>query len=388
MSSAAIVTPTGSFDVLEGSLNLSLRGPWFSRVEIDAEVAPVGQATLVLARDDGGPASKFIGTITHSSVWQGRARAVIVGGAGRISGEIAPSLRARNYEPRPLPIKVSTIVEDIASDAGETLTAGVQTALGALAVPRWLRAAGTAASALDALARILGLGWRVLGDGTLWIGVETWPLAADVAGLYQQGDDGHPLVIEAAQESASMIPGTVVLKQRIREVVYSVSDAARCELYYGPSAVELFATAVQSNELPQVYRETHAATVRAQNSDDTIDLEVDDARILRIASVPLRVGIPGARVLVDEKTRVRLVFEDGDPSKPYATSIDADPTASKGVARIDDTVNLGTLSYTGPGVLTWVDPTVPPIIATKVISSTPVPLRGLISSGSAKVMIR
>jgi len=396
MSIATIIAIDGAHDILGGQLNAPIRGPWIARIELDADAPfPTGTATIVLARDGGGAPASYVGTITHASTWQGRAKAVVMGGAGRLLGELAPTIRSRNYEPSPFPIKVSTIVEDIASDAGETLAAGVSDALGALIVPRWLRAAGTPATALDALARVLGLGWRTLADGTLWVGVETWPAATDVAGLYQQNDDGGPGVIDAAQAASTLVPGTTVLGQQIREVVYQVADA-RCELYYGPNPVELFTQAVQSNAIPLVYRETHAATVRSQNSDDTVDLEVDDQRIKQIAKVPLRVGLPGARVLVDEGLRVRLGFEDGDPSKPYATGIDADPTASAGVARVGDACGYlyAQLGATGIAAL-YYSPTQAPSAnwsGVPMATAPPTPVTPgapiQIQTGSAKVMLQ
>jgi hypothetical protein len=63
---------------------------------------------------------------------------------------------------------------------------------------------GTGAQAVAELARILGYVWRVRADGTLWLGVETWPdaTAADwalldrdpVRGSYTLGGDTLALV--------------------------------------------------------------------------------------------------------------------------------------------------------------------------------------------------
>lgn len=391
MSGAVLEVVGGSsHDILDGDLALPRIGVWTARAEIDADAAlAVGaDVTIALARDKGGAPTRFAGRVVECVAWQGRARVIIAGGRASLADKLAPRLASRSYVAAPHPVPVLEVVRDILADAGEALAAGAETALAGLVVSRWLRAAGTGAEAL----RELSAGrfaWRVLGDGTVWAGVETWPTAAPVAtaGLYETRDDGFTLTSETAPESADIVPGTVVLGRQIVEVRYTFGAATRAALTYGESTLaELYRATVAAAGPHPVYGRTHAATVRAQHADDTLDLEVDTADVGAVTHVPLRLGLLGARCIVPEGTRVRLAFENGDPSRPYAAGLDADPSAARGVARTGDTVALK-LSYTGAGSLLWHPPGTPPP-APVPIGATPVTIYPEIDSGSEEVLLR
>jgi len=232
MSLAVLTAGGAAHDVLSGSITLRLRGVWGSLLELDADAPMSGAVEIALARDDGAAPQLFKGTIIYGAPYEGRVRIVVAGGAAKIAGPIAPILAPRNYVAGP---KLSTIVADIAADAGEKLAAGVELELEGRTLQRWLRAAGLAADGLQLLGDRLE-GWRVLPDGTLWAGAETWPEVSP-AGLYQQGDDGHALVVDVAPEAATLLPGSVVLGRRIVQVVYGIQGALRASLHYQePSA--------------------------------------------------------------------------------------------------------------------------------------------------------
>jgi len=141
-------------------------------------------------------------------------------------------------------------------------------------------------------------------------------------------------------------------------------------------------------------------TVRAQRADGTLDVEPDDKATLgpALGGVPILHGLPGVRVRVAAGARVLVGFLGGwrevadgeapDGPRPFAALWDTDAAmveiviggGSKPLARVGDTVDIGTLTYVGPGSLTWVhpDPThVPPTYS----SPTPIPVEGIISSG-------
>lgn len=149
--------------------------------------------------------------------------------------------------------------------------------------------------------------------------------------------------------------------------------------------------AIERVTAPDVYKRAHAATVRTQHDDGTIDVDVDHPSIKTLSNCPLRVGIVGARVLVPEGTRLAISFENGDPDKYYAHGIDQDPDAARGVARMDDEVHGGWLlgiASPGGGPITWTyfpADTVPP--------PPPMPglielRKGLIKTASEEVFLR
>lgn len=124
-------------------------------------------------------------------------------------------------------------------------------------------------------------------------------------------------------------------------------------------------------------------------------------------------GAAGASAELAPGSMVLVQFIDGDREQPIVThysmgardpvtfisawrpvtlEIDASTTiklgasATKAAAREGDTVDIGTLTYTGPGSLVWVHPD-PSHVPPTYTSPTPMPLEGLVSSGSGKTVI-
>lgn len=396
MSTAVLTSSSGPSDVLSGTLTLPLRGVWKAQLELDADEAVDGAVELALARDDGGAPQLFKGTVVLGATFEGRGRVIVAGGAGKAEGPFATELAPRNYVAGPT---LATIVGDIAEDAAEQLAAGVEAELEATKLTRWHRALGTAADGLLSLGERIE-GWRILPDGTLWAGAETWPTAS-IEGLYQMGDDGHALVLEVAPEAATLLPGTVVLGKRITRVTYAVGGAFRATLSYADDLGQEFRQRARwARALGPLspYDGAHGATVRVQHDDGTVDLECDSAAIGNVTDVPLRIGISHARVIVDEGTRVRLAFEGGDPEKPYAFGADMNPDAERGVARLDDVVDGGELmivtsTLMGPTAFSIQQfiggiPQGAPVVVTLGVNATiPFPLAARIASASTKVLL-
>lgn len=401
MSVAVLSLDGGRVDVLgdrgNSSLMLPLRGAWSARLEVDlddAADAPVGSAaTLELAGDE--TVQSFAGTVVASSVLDGRGRVTLLGGAARLSGDLAETLTPRAYVATPTPVLVGQVLVDIFADTGETPSLS-NAAAALLILPAWLRCACTGAQALDALVDALSalmpltpLGWRVLASGEVWVGLETWP-SADAAGLIVEADDGDAGLLRVAFTEPTLRPGWTVGTRRLHEVVYRIGERGlRADLLYRASSRAELAAAVAAVSPPAVYSQAHGATVLAQAGDDTLTLAVDDVRIGTIAGVPLRCGIPGARLLVPAETRVRLAFEGGSPAKPFAFALDGDADASRGVARVDDSIHAGTITATcaaAPGPVSFVY--TPPGGAPQAPTPTLVLSSGKITSGSTEVLLR
>lgn len=62
----------------------------------------------------------------------------------------------------------------------------------------------------------------------------------------------------------------------------------------------------------------YPARVASQNSDGTLELVPDDARLPGLSRVPLRSGVPGVRATIANASRVFVGFEGGDPRMPFA----------------------------------------------------------------------
>jgi hypothetical protein len=121
-----------------------------------------------------GSALSWSATVTRQGVDGGRTFVRAVGGAGAM----ATVLEAKAYQGVPVRIPL----EDLVREAGETLSPTASAAVLGLFLGRWTRCRQSAAFALAGLLASAGRvstqgapGWRILPDGTLWVGHETWP---------------------------------------------------------------------------------------------------------------------------------------------------------------------------------------------------------------------
>jgi hypothetical protein len=164
----SLVTCAGA-DVLHGRVHLPGRRAWFASLVLDTATPPSGSVTIAA---DGGFSLK--GTIVpDSGVFLEASHVSVVGGAGGLSKIISPAAYERAQLRDPL--------NAIMNDSGESLSSTVAASITGLQLDKWTLVASTAAQALDELCGIAStLGgqpvtWRVLDDGTVWLGVESWP---------------------------------------------------------------------------------------------------------------------------------------------------------------------------------------------------------------------
>lgn len=157
------VTLNGGAAVLRALFQMPLSGVWSADLDVDTDEGLSGAVTVEV---DGTVA--FRGTVIDGAVTHGQWRGRIVGGAGGLRR----TLPALAY----LDATHADIIHDALAETGEAQAVGAGDL--SAAVARWQRVEGAAARAVDATADALGYGWRVLADGAVWIGAETWPDAA------------------------------------------------------------------------------------------------------------------------------------------------------------------------------------------------------------------
>lgn len=151
------------YGLLTALVTEPLVGRWVANVEVASEVEPTDPVTLSF---EGGEV-ELVGAIHRGGVESGRWLGRIVGGTGGLS----TTLTAQAYRAMPF----STILSAIMADTGETLST-TSTSLLTRYAPYWHRVSGRSAlESLASLAEAVELTWRVLRDGTVWIGAETWP---------------------------------------------------------------------------------------------------------------------------------------------------------------------------------------------------------------------
>ncbi len=395
MSTATLLTSAGQVEVIGLALEMSLRGAWSAIAKIGLDVeAPSGAVTIEIAGEDK-TIEEFHGTVRpgEGGTFEGRAALFIVGGAGALRAAPAPV-------DFPGPVAAQDVIERLVGDAGEVLDSSVD--LSGFSLNHWHVGGSSRAQALSLLADRLGLEWRVLASGAVWIGSETWASGDKLLGFRTHIDKGERL-IRARPDAAKLRPGQTVLEERIRFVALAVSGSGlAAELRYGDERAE-FRQALEGVLAPDLYRRTHGGTVERQDGDDLLEVTADATELGGLSRVPFRVGIPGARVLLPEGSRVRLAFEDGSPEQPYATALDQDTGAAAGVACVGDGAAAGELridptqSPAPPGlILSYQAPDdelpIPWAVITGAVTVAPSPatvaLRAVIDEGSTRVLLR
>lgn len=190
----------GGADVLSGRVHLTLRKAWWAELALDTDTVPTGKVSISF---DGGVS--LSGTVMNGGSRLDSAHVRLVAGAGGLRTLLAPN----GYQGGLL----SDPLNYIMGQSGEALSSLVDPAILALSLATWTITAVSASAALDALAsaasRGLGqtIGWRVLSNGAIWLGAETWPsqsLAKDADVLEVHPHEGRYVIGET---TPTLLPG-------------------------------------------------------------------------------------------------------------------------------------------------------------------------------------
>lgn len=299
------MTTIGGINVLSAEVAMPYVGIW----HIDGEAGGDVQLSGAQVFEDHGV--QFHGTILRSTVIGGRMKFRLVGGVGGFAKELAPA-----HWSRPT---VGTLIRSLLSDCGERLSATVDASLLTQQLDQWKRNKTPASRALQAICDKRGLIWRVLRDGSIWVGKEEYPATATKHVLVDE--DWSAGVIEIAPEEPALLPGVTFRDQRIRYVVHRISPTAlRSEAYLETPGglLDRFLAGVRQ-EID--YSRSYPAEVVAQNADHTLQVRPFDPKVKGegLNKVPIRTGLPGFVCRVHPGAIVSLEFEAGDPANPRAS---------------------------------------------------------------------
>src|SRR5690606_20459620 len=279
-------------------------------IDDDAEV-PSGEVTLETEH------RTWRATVRRGSEDRGGAKLRVVGGKGGM-GNIVPPKSYRAAIAR-LPIA------DALSAAGEALADSADRGTLHRMLPFWTSPSATAGEIVARVCADLGVAWRMLDDGTVWVGPETWPAwetPADAMVTARWPDDG---AVEVADETLSASPGMTFEGQRIGRVEHRISaDGARTILFFDDRQTQTDTVRQTIARIARTatgcdYLAAYRARVVAQNADDTLEVELEDKRMPGMSHVPIRTFAPGITLRVKAGARVLIEFEGGDPQRPIAT---------------------------------------------------------------------
>lgn len=357
----SLVTVNGAA-CLRATYRLPRSGVWLADLVVDVTSAISGRVSVSVA--DGALTLK--GTASRTGTFKDTAVLRVLAGAGGM----AKTVSAKFFRGA----SVGTVLRHVLEAAGEQLSSTVAATLLERQLTVYTVRTQSAGAALLHLAEYLGVTWRALPDGTIWLGDEAWPEAALTSGVVL-AQDPRAQTVTIGTDSPTLLPGTVWGGRRISTVEHSVrAEQIRSTLWLEPTGAtgsglgdrltQAVRSIVRSLTSHMDYFAVYPAKVVSQNADGTLELQPDDQRIPGLTKVPIRYGIPGVTAKVASGARVNVHFEGGDPGSPMAAlwqsgtlnevtvtaatkvtvsapTIEADAGASGTVTVKGGTINLG-----------------------------------------------
>ena len=298
--------------IISCELSEPLAGIWTAVVDVDSEEPIAGAVTIVI---DG---VTWQGTVSKGDYHGGRVHMQVVGGAGKL----ATVLETKHYRGGTL----GSVVSDLMRETGEKLSPTTDPRVSSHAVSRWSRPRGKASVALKQVSDEMGLVWRVLRDGTVWIGSDEWAEAKAAHDEIDKAPGRDALLI--APESPTIGPGVTFAGKRVSRVTTSTRNGGglRQEVLFesanGGSRVSedltAFVDQVTGNKID--YSRMYPSRVIRQAGDGTLEIMPDD-QVIRgngLTGIPIKHGVPGLKVTVPPGGRIQLFFEGGDSKRPAA----------------------------------------------------------------------
>lgn len=199
---------------------MSRNGAWTAKVEASADEEIESPVTL----DLGALSLEGVVVPGCSGFTAGRATARLIGGAGGLDTVLDPF----TFGTTPLRLALSSAV----TGAGERLSATSSDAALAYVLPRWPRMRRTCRAELRMLAALVGASWRVLPDGSVWFGTESWAEVSPEHEIVEPFGAVPRVVIGVEEMPAELLPGTTFLGRRVETVIYRLgASRARVEVW-------------------------------------------------------------------------------------------------------------------------------------------------------------
>ena len=371
MSTATLAGHT----TVRATLHLPAWGVPWADVELSTDVILSGSVSLVIAD------LTVACTVVSGGPSGGRSMYRVAGGAAGWGTEIPALSYATDSG-----VKVSTVVEDAARLAGETLdeTTVPTTRVG----PHFVRAAGPASRVLEQLA---AEAWYVGEDGVTRLGRRA-AVALSVPVVRGPYDLARATVTLAAESIATILPGVVVDGIEAVDVRHDVSlDRGLRSTIWGTGTtgtsrqLSAMRRLVESMLPDYRYRGLTEYRVVTQEGER---LNLQPVRVSigmpSLRRVKIRPGLPGCRADIALGSLVLVAFVNADPARPVVVSFEEAEApgflpsilelagGGSAVARVGDTAGriiwdaaATTLYYSPSGVAAYV-----PVAAN---ASTPVP---------------
>lgn len=338
------------FPIIEAVITLVRAGRWSVDLAIDAPSAD-GLEGASITLELGGKL-QLQGTVRRAGEFVGCVKLEVVGGRAGLLRELAPKAFQA--------VTLQLVLQDALAGVGEQLAGDSDASVLAVALPKWTRIRATAAEELASLlgAAPAGAVARVKPDGSVWVGVDTYPDAGLADGSYELlRDDHHSGVAELGVEVPSLLPGTTFLGRQVEEVTHLVQDdRVRTTVQFARAAdpsreTDSSSHSAELDEIilrrlrPHRFHRLFPARVVTQNADGTLELQPDDTDTMPgLSRVPIRTPAPEVSLTVAPNSRCAVQFEAGDPQRPVVamfesgTLLELKLGGSAAVGRVGDDV--------------------------------------------------
>lgn len=200
--------------VLYGTITAPNQGAWWADIQTRGALSTGDTAVIT-----DGETTNLVGTVVDGGESGSRIHARIIGG----KGGVLTNTSGRSWRQT----TASKVLLDICSDISETPSPGIATSVALSSLPFWTQPVESGGSALRNLADHLGVTWRVLTNGTVWLGDSN----AGEPGLPEFTVlDPHPedRSYDVAPESLALWVGKTQQEQAVKRVEYSLGERLRC----------------------------------------------------------------------------------------------------------------------------------------------------------------
>ncbi len=331
-------------NVLAGSIVMPLRGVWTADLVIDQpDGTGFDAGTSVSIVSEGG--LTFTGTVAvdRSGDFLDAVHVRVLGGAGGMAKELSP----RGYvQPGAF---VRDVLNGIAGDTGEVLSADISPALLGTNLSAWNTFQQPASEGVNVLISIVQSDavWRITADGKLLVVTDSWPSKSFDFEIinHDPAERTYHLGVDGFEIAPGMDVENVGKVARVEHVI-GTNGHSRSHVWTqiednDRGTLDAVTKIVQQQTSHIDYFTLYDAKIVSQSVDlTTVDLQPGDTRLPGLSKVPLRLGIPGASAQVTPGGFIRLGWDRGNPSMPYAALWQGGETPIK-LTLVAQTIELG-----------------------------------------------
>lgn len=208
----ATLRPIGGSEsvVVRGAITMPRNGAWVAVVHVDTQDKPAGKVQI------SAGALTLLGTVNRATVYGGITRVRVVAGGDGLRKTTAP----KHYTSPVLELPL----RELAAGAGETVSSTSDPAALRTQLRAWTTIAMETGAMIEGLVSLAPAGtqWRMLADGSIWVGPETWP-ESGIKDARELDENPEEASVVMATDVPRIIPGTVVNGRRVDYVEHKIT---------------------------------------------------------------------------------------------------------------------------------------------------------------------